>query len=120
MEGINQNNLPEKKEVDGFLGELWDGYDFPGKPPFKDSVAEKRLQDTCRQYTRFLDETTHVTNPKLYDTERRKLHNQIALMLVGKQRSGMDPELAEHIAGFAFEYTKGYKMKDEDKYKRGE
>jgi hypothetical protein len=34
---------------------------------------------------------------------RRELHNQIALMVVGKQRSGMDTDAALRIAEFASE-----------------
>ena len=38
-------------------------------------------------------------------------------MVVGKQRSGMDDILARKIANFAYEYSRGYKIGEKDKYK---
>ena len=45
---------------------------------------------------------------------RRQLHNEIAIMTVGKQRSGMDLEDANHISNFALSYTHGLTLDDID------
>lgn len=120
MEGLSNFSKKIEKSYDPYLEELWGEYDFPGRPPYEGSDAEKRLRQVCSQYCTFLTEQTGQNQKalKLYDSERRKLHNQIAVMVVGKQRSGMDREQAEHIANFAFELTKGYKMSESDKYER--
>ena len=38
-------------------------------------------------------------------------------MVVGRQRSGMDEDLAKSIREFAYEYSRGYKIGEEEKYK---
>ncbi len=123
MEGISQHK-PEniEREPDPFLEELWERYEFPGTPPFKDSVSEGRLKQACRDYAGVVNnlQSSHllkrdsenyippqraVEKISSYDSKRREIHNQIALMVMGRQRSGMDSTLAEHIADFALEYA---------------
>ncbi len=106
----------QEKEYDHRLEMLWNEYGFPGQPPVMGSKAEKRLLDYCTSYSRFLTSNHISKDIKSSDTERRTLHNQIAIMVVGKQRSGMESSLAEHIADFAFEYAKGFKLSEFEKY----
>lgn len=128
MEKFNFNQVPvEKKEeeslYDSRLGDLWEEYGFPGKPPKKDSEAEKRLLNTCKLYSQFLiDEKGGYSVAQLgsSEAERRKLHNQVAIMVVGKKRSGMDLDEATHIGDFAFEYAHGVTFEDYMKYKNRE
>ena len=51
------------------------------------------------------------------DAAKRELHNQIALMVVGRTRSGMDEASAEHIADFACELTYNKSIKEMDRLK---
>lgn len=120
MEGLNKH----EKKYESFLHELWQEYDFPGKPPFEDSVAEKRLKEACDKYANFVDhhkkdlpgdEALIYGSKKISssDSSRRELHNQIAVMVVGRQRSGMEEDLAKQITDFAYEYSRGYKIGEE-------
>lgn len=111
MEGLQK----QEKSYDPFLKELWEEYDFPGRAPVSGSEAENRLKQACSKYSLFLVGETH-TRSKSSESDRRALHNQIAIMVVGKQRSGMDAKLAEHITDFAFEYAHGYKLNEIDKF----
>ncbi len=114
-----------ENEPDPALKQLWRKYGFPNRPPFKGSIAEKRLKDACSGYSNLV-RNSEIINPRLredsenyfskssnkdgsntlgYETKRRELHNMIALMVVGEQRSGMNENLATKIANFAFEYA---------------
>lgn len=132
MEGPNINNQPEKNR-EPFLEELWAEYGFKGEPPFAGSVAEARLKEVCNRYADFVDfhknelpaqqalvYGSSSSNKKFIASEsgRRELHNQIAIMVVGKQRSGMEGHMAKHIAGFAYEYSRGYKVAEAEKYEK--
>jgi hypothetical protein len=52
-----------------------------------------------------------------FEVERRLLHNEIAVMTLGVQRSGMNTKRAQSVAEFAYEFARGIKFKDKDKYK---
>ena len=123
-EGINPIASAQEKSRDPFLEELWSGYGFPGRPPFEGGTAETRLKEACNKYAIFIDEDgtkspkdRSLHERKISDSERRKLHNEIALMVVSEQRSGMLNSMAEHIGEFAYEYARGYKIAEADKYK---
>lgn len=116
MEGFKGNSI--EKTYDPFLKELWAAYGFPHNPPFSGSVAEKRLKNACDKYSDFIDrdknkfagDEIHMYGiKKISDSEtaRRELHNQIAIMTVGKLRTGMEMDSAKNIADFAYEYSKG-------------
>jgi len=117
------------KSYEPFLEEIWSEYGFPGHPPFKDSVAENRLKEACDKYANFIDHydkglpgdekhSKGVKGISSSETDRRNLHNQIAVMVFGRLRSGMEEELARHIAEFAYEFSRGYKIGEKEKYKR--
>lgn len=123
MEGLKIKTAQEKS-YDPFLEELWVEYNFRGKSPFAGSVAEIRLKEACDKYANFMDhgkkmlpgEEVAIYGTKKIsssDAERRELHNQIAIMVLGRQRSGMDVETAKHIAEFAYEYSRGCKIGQE-------
>ena len=133
----------ENYERDPYLVQLWKQYGFIGEAPIKDSPVEKRLYNTCRSFI------THILKPEAYvraepedpedfymgvnnrgrnhssssasDTEQRVLHNQIALMTTGRQRSGMDDASATRITEFACQLiykcslSEAFALKDENK-----
>lgn len=95
-----------EKQYDEYLLDLWKEYGFDGKPPFSGSKAEERLKEKCRQYSQFV--INSKGDLKNYsDVTRRQLHNEIAVMTVGEQRSGMSESEAREIANFAMAYTHG-------------
>lgn len=114
------------------LRRLWAKYRFPaGGAPFAGSPAEVRLVETCSRYAQYVlyperfEHKQREQNPftgkseivgdgenyfgadrrksSSSDSTRRQLHNEIALMVVGQQRSGMGFEQADEIARFAVE-----------------
>lgn len=129
MEGIGViKNVPEKNR-DPFLEELWMEYGFHGKPPFVGSIAEKRLKETCDKYADCVDHNLNkipgdeaaayggVKKISTSESYRRELHDQIAVMIVGRKRTGMEESLANRITDFSYEYSRGYKIKEEKIYK---
>lgn len=104
-----------KPEYDEILEHLWQQYGFSGNPPRLNTEAEKRLKEKCEQYSRFIIDANHQhkSSKEIYsESNRRKLHNEIAVMTVGKQRSGMGLEEAKQIANFALTYTHGLTVDD--------
>jgi hypothetical protein len=125
MEGLNS----QEKTRDPFLEELWMEYGFKGHPPFVGSIAENRLKEACNKYANFIDRRSKGLpgDEKLIygigkigssEADRRAIHNQIALMVTGAQRSGMEIGLAKKIAEFAYEYARGYKTTEAEKYRK--
>lgn len=141
FEAVNDNAVEDVVERDPVLLSLWKKYKFIGEPPVKGSPVEERLYETCRKYLKHaLGEVSVAPVKKYYEPEtvgdsenyfakkqdlvktssdpsRRELHNQIALMVVGKQRSGMDSVSAEAIADFACELINGCKLSEIGTYK---
>ncbi len=115
MEKLNINMDSEQqekpKEYDHALLNLWKKYKFSGKPPFKDSPAEQRLRETCEKYYKLMvnDQLTRVKGSQ---DKKRELHNQIALMTIGKQRSEVNTEIAEMLANFASELITGQSISE--------
>jgi hypothetical protein len=126
MEGIKST---QEKSYDPFLEELWFEYGFHGKPPFAGSIAENKLKEACDKYADCVDHDKKMLPGEevaIYDgskkistseTYRRELHDQIAVMIAGRQRTGMEEHLAMHITNFAYEYSRGYKIGEDEKYK---
>lgn len=114
---FNQNPVEVKKEESLFdprLEDLWEEYKFPGKPPRKGTEAERRLFERCQMHSGILvaggtASTWHkgLSERIASDSEQRKLHNEIAVMVMGRKRSGMEEQTARAIANFAFEYAQG-------------
>ena len=46
------------------------------------------------------------------DTLRRRLHNEISIMVIGKSRDGLDQQKADEIADFASFLTMGMSLKE--------
>lgn len=120
----------EFTERDQYLEKLWTKYQFVGEAPFKGSPVEKRLYNTCKKYNAFsldtskynaldtgTDDENYFAKPRDFlkilgssEAARRELHNQIAMMVTGRQRSGMDFDEATEIAHFACEFVYGCDM----------
>jgi len=95
---------PEKENSE--LTNLWRQFNFMGEPPEPGSVAENRLREKCLSYTSFvLNEGKSGATGS--DSYRRQLHNEIAIMVSGTQRSEMDFADADPIAEFAIKFATG-------------
>jgi hypothetical protein len=130
MEKFNFNQAPvESKEEESLfdprLEDLWEEYGFPGKPPRKGTEAERRLHEKCGMYTSIniksatVGMRTENTMNERYssDSNQRQLHNDIAVMVMGRKRSGMEESTARAIANFACEYALGMTLDQFYKYK---
>lgn len=134
MKNIESLNMENQREADPILKELWKKYHFIGNPPLAGSPVEERLKDTCARYMKYVlgkvepPQTQSNTedyfaqfraNVKKPDSEasRRELHNQIALMVLGSQRSGMDITTAEQLTDFASELTYGCSIEEANERK---
>jgi|SRR5581483_3154092 len=128
FETVTQSESQE--EFDPYLKDLWEEYHFTGNPPKAGSLAEKRLQEKCFEYAEYVtglmskyqtgSAQLRGSDAYNYSEKKRQIHNEIAIMVVGQQRSGMDTDLAENIANFAIDYAQGYKVdtpEDRDRFK---
>ncbi len=103
MESFKKVSSPE--EAPSPLMGYWRRLGFPGNPPKAGSVAEKRLLERCQSYTELvLSGKNRVSGS---EDERRRLHNEIAVMIFGKTRNEMPYDLAEKISDFASLATTG-------------
>ena len=130
VEDESLEEAEEKIERDPHLASLWKKFHFMGDPPVKGSPVEARLIDTCARYVRYIAEpdTMYANASKQVDSEnyfaknkpifiksdssRRTLHNQIALMVDGRQRSGMSDKRALEIADFACQLVLGQSLSE--------
>ena len=109
---VGEKKDDNKPEVEKSLIEkLWKSYHFYGSAPVEGSGSYNRLHNLCESYIKYL------FNDKLINTTgsepmRRELHNQIALMVLGKLRTNMDPKKAEDVADFACMFATGLHIKD--------
>ena len=132
FEGIEQSER---------LNRLWKKYGFAGEPPIKGGEGEKRLLEACTAYMQhilnpgalYANQRTATENSEDYfasirakqygkkpmsEASRRELHNQIAIMVMGRQRSGMSDALATKIAEFASEYSYGCSLAEAESLPR--
>ena len=90
------------------VAKYWAKFNFPFKPPKSGSPVEARLEQACNDYAKFiLDPNRHGAVGS--EGERRLLHDQLAIMTVGKNRIDLDTETAEEIADFACLVATGMK-----------
>jgi hypothetical protein len=102
-EEIKSDVTPEESQK---IANRWNRFRFQGKPPKPGSIAESRLVKACHDYASYLLEIGRGCGGSLAlakgsDAKRRELHNNLAIMITGQQRSGMDETLAKEIATFA-------------------
>jgi|WetSurMetagenome_2_1015567.scaffolds.fasta_scaffold459064_2 hypothetical protein len=117
INSVETGESSEQNEVDPRKSEsiknYWKQYGFPGNPPKAGSIAEKRLIDACAEYAEYFvsmsmssfGDSKAIAHGS--DAKRRELHNNIAIMITGNQRSGMDNVLAKKLADFAAHLTYG-------------
>ncbi len=140
----NEPKQPERVEGEKTpLEGLWKEYGFLGHPPKPGSGADSRLRELCKTYMtyvltpRFIEDGSGSEDAENYfsprnrgsyqlsdqkvpsSVRRRELHNQIALMAMGKQRSGMDENLALRIADFACIITHGMTVPEAEAVRTG-
>lgn len=97
--------IKPQEEAPSILMNHWRRLGFPGNPPKAESVAESRLIERCQSYTDLvLSGKNRVSGS---EDERRRLHNEIAVMIFGKTRNEMPYDLAEKISDFASLATTG-------------
>ena len=100
MEKISSSpNKKEQEPVSEFAG-YWRRFDFPFNPPKPGTPAEIRLKSVCNSYAQ------SVVNPKLInvpgsDEQRRALHNQLAVLVLGKEREELPFDRAYELTDFA-------------------
>jgi hypothetical protein len=99
--------LSEEKEKQSDIVRYWKKFNFPGTPPNPGTPAEKRLFNVAQNYFDIALMCERNGNPKGSSAERRELHNQLALMIFGIQRTDMDIKTAEKIADFTAYITNG-------------
>jgi hypothetical protein len=99
----------EKKEKESQLSMLWKRYRFFGTPPKDGSPVAQRLYDTCETYIKCVMKRSGEKQAsenalamiESSDSYRRELHNQIALMTLGHQRTQLDDRRAAELRDFA-------------------
>lgn len=95
----------EHSEYDKLVS-LWREFGFIGKPPKDGSPVLERLKEACESYVKFV-ESESVHRVPGSEAKRRNLHNEIALMVIGKERSRVDLKTAEKITEFVCRFTRG-------------
>lgn len=107
--GVETGHHPE--EGNSELANLWRRFHLDGKPPKAGTVAEQRLMDKCQFYSNLLLDP-NKTSATGSDSYRRQLHNEIAIMVTGKERSGMAFDDANNIAEFAVKLSTGMSIEE--------
>lgn len=97
-------------EVETKITELWKKYGFLGKPPRPGTPVEERVLAKCQEYADYLLKSGLGT--ELTDPFRKRLHNELAIMTVGKDRKELDDVISQKIADFACQVTFGLKMNE--------
>lgn len=94
------------KEAGLHIKRWWHEFGFPGQPPQTGNIAENRLVGKCEQYAGF------ISNPRLKgatgsDGARRAAHNELSVMVFGKQLDVLDWETRDRLAEFACQIATG-------------
>lgn len=85
----------------------WKEFRFPGDPPRPGTPVEKRMIDTAKRYidAAFGPNTNKHTASDVMrhasETQQRVYHNELAIMIYGQARTGMEFEKATGIKDFA-------------------
>ena len=101
----NAETAPSPEE-NSAIAVLWKQFGLLGKPPKPGSVAEQRLFDACEAYVKKVIHPEHTKVPGS-ESDQRRLHNEIAVMVLGKERSGMAYDEASKITEFACQLITG-------------
>ncbi len=98
MEAVRRQSI-----VDG-----WKRFRFPGEPPRQGTPVEQRMIDTAAEYVEYAYSkqlrAKNVASKSLQDESesyQRVLHNQLAMMIYGENRSDMEYDKATGIKEFA-------------------
>ncbi len=91
----SKENAPQSE-----VAKYWARFDFPFKPPKPGSPVEARLEQACNDYAKFILDPNR-SGAVGSEGKRRLLHDQLAIMTVGKNRVDLDSKTAEEIADFA-------------------
>ena len=100
----NSLNVPDQSNEHAVeqerVNKLWKDYRLNGKPVRVGTPVYERLFETCRKYIDIIynDKANMMAGS---DSIRRNLHNTIALMVDGNDRSRMTEKRAGEIANFA-------------------
>lgn len=97
----------KEREKMSDIVKYWKNLDFPATPPKPGTPVEQRMLDIAREYYDIALMCAKNGNPPGSSAKRRELHNQLALMIYGQQRSDLDTRTAEKIADFASYVTNG-------------
>ena len=110
IEKISNRNKEnrEKRQETKKITELWDLYNFPGRPPKEGGDAEAKLIEACREHVK------SVLNREagVYESKRRESHNKIAKMIYGKDRNELDNQTSELLSDFAAKVILGKSIRE--------
>jgi len=85
---------------------LYKKYGFNTQPPKPGSIAEDRLINACKHYIPYV-----IMGDASSEEKRRGYHNEIALMIMGKERTHLNNYGADLLANFAFDLITGSSMR---------
>lgn len=112
MSTIEQENAMLEVAQRQEIKNLWQKYNFPDRPPPEGSESERRMLDNAEQYVKCVlgVEDLATSGPAQHASEvnQRELHNQLAIMIFGVNRSSMPPgdprayNISDFAAGIAF------------------
>ena len=100
-------SFEDVKVASSDIERLYKKYRFNTQPPKPDGIAEGRLINACKQYIPYV-----ITGDDSSEESRRKFHNELGLMIMGKERSHLNFEDADRLADFAFELITGSSMRN--------
>ena len=80
----------------------------PAKNSLKSGNQTENYEDSDDYFKHNKPEKNRASDSDYYDSEQRNLHNQLTLMVVGRQRSDISGETAEKIADFASVFVRGH------------
>lgn len=117
-ESVFERDARERDSSD--LSQYWKRLNFRGEAPKPASPLEDRLRNKCREYI------SMVLDPQLRgaigENRRRDLHNEIAIMVLGKSRDDLPYEVGEKVSEFASlvatGMTMGKALDDFDQHRR--
>lgn len=90
----------ESSESGSRLARLWRQFHLRGEAPRDNTQAAERLLAVCKEYVKYYADP-YLLKMSSAEEERRRLHNEIALMTLGVARDDLDIEARERIGDFA-------------------
>lgn len=104
----NHEEIAMEVAVRQAITDGWKKYRFPGEPPRQGTPVEQRMINVSKEYIKYAFSKKlrgeNVASKGVQDaseSHQRVLHNQLALMVYGENRSSMDFRRATNVKEFA-------------------